>query len=338
LKITYQTYDLTLRHTFTISRGSSDVVTVLVVQLEHDGIVAYGETSPYGFYGQDLESVKRGIESIKPWFEQQDPMEYRLVLEEAGRRLGKNTQALCALDLALHDWVGKRLGVPVYHLFGLRATGIPPTTYTIGIDTIEKMTEKLREFPGFPIYKIKLGTDRDIDIVRALRKVTDAVFRVDANCAWTPSQTIENSRELAKLNVEYIEQPMPPQRLDEMADVFSRSALPLVADENSVVPEDVPNLRGRFHGINIKLVKCGGLQPALRMIALARTFGMKIMIGCMIESSNLCTAAAHLGSLVDYLDLDGPLLIGNDPFEGMKIDRGTITLPAAAGLGVSPKK
>lgn len=334
MKLSFRTFDLQLRHTFTISRGSSDVVTVLVVELDHDGIVGYGETSPYGFYGQDLASVRRDLESIEPWFTEQNPMEYRVVLEEAGRRLGKNTQALCALDLALHDWVGKRLSVPVYSLLGLRGEGIPPTTYTIGIDTIEKMTEKLREFPGFPIYKIKLGTDRDIEIVRELRKTTDAVFRVDANCAWTPKQTIEYSKELAKLNVEYIEQPMPPERLDEMDEVYRRSALPLVADENSVVPEDIADLRGRFHGINIKLVKCGGLQPALRMIALARTFGMRIMIGCMIESSNLCTAAAHLGSLVDYLDLDGPLLIGNDPFTGMTIERGAITLPLSAGLGV----
>lgn len=334
MKLSLKPFDLRLRHTFTISRGSSDVVPVLIAALEHEGITGYGETSPYGYYGQDMASVRAGIESLAPWLASQDPRAYRLLLAEAAQRLGKNTQALCAIDLAIHDWVGKRLGIPVYELFGLNNRGIPPTTYTIGIDTIEKMIAKLEEFPGFPIYKIKLGTDRDIEIVRALRKVTNAVFRVDANCAWTPEQTIENAKQLKDLNVEYIEQPMPPERLADMQAVYEKSALPLVADENCVLPEDVPNLRGRFHGINIKLVKCGGLQPALRMIALARTFGMKIMIGCMIESSNLCTAAAHLGSLVDYLDLDGPLLVGNDPFDGMKIDKGMITLSRAPGLGV----
>lgn len=334
MKIRFQSFDLQLRHAFTISRDTTRIAPVLVVSIEHEGFIGYGETSPYGFYGQTVASVRADLESIVPWLERQDPAEFRLVLSEALERLGGNTQALCALDLALHDWAGKRLGAPLYRMLGLGRRGLPPTTYTIGIDSIEKMIAKMKEFEGFPIYKVKLGTERDIEIVRALRAESDAVFRIDANCAWSPEETIENSKALAELGVEYIEQPMAPDRLDEMERVYRQSALPLIADENSIVPEDVPRLEGRFHGINIKLVKCGGIAPALKMIALARTYGMKIMIGCMIESSNCCTAAAHLGSLVDYLDLDGPLLIGNDPFEGMKIDRGEIELSDAPGLGV----
>lgn len=334
MKLSFRQYDLKLRHTFTISRGSEDVVPVWIVELEHEGVVGLGEVSPYKFYGQTLESVRADLESLIPWLEKQNPLEHRLLLEEAAQKLGANTQALCGLDLALHDWVGKRLGIPVYRLFGLRAAGLPPTTYTIGIDPIPKMVEKLKEFASFPVFKIKLGTKDDIEIIRALRKETKSTFRVDANCAWGVEETIANSRELKKLGVEYIEQPMPPGQLNAMAEVFAKSELPIIADENSVVPSDVPGLAGRFHGINIKLVKCGGLQPALRMIAMARTLGMKIMIGCMIESSLLCTAAAHLGSLVDYLDVDGPLLIGNDPFDGMKIRDGLIELPGAPGLGV----
>ncbi len=335
MQVSLRTHNLRLRHTFTISRGSQDVVPVLVMTLEHEGLTGYGETSPSGYYGQDLKTVRAALESILPWLERQDPRAYRLLLEEALERLGGNTQALCALDLALHDWVGKRLNVPVYELFGLRREPLPPTTYTIGLDAIPTMIAKLRAFDSFPIFKIKLGTDRDLEIVRELRRQTDATFRVDANCAWTAEQTVEYAHPLKALGVEFIEQPLPPDQIERMASVHERSALPLIADENCVVPSDVPSLRGRFHGINIKLVKCGGLEPALKMIALARALGMKIMIGCMIESSILCTAAAHLGALVDFLDLDGPLLIANDPFTGMTVGDGRINLPAAPGLGVS---
>jgi L-alanine-DL-glutamate epimerase-like enolase superfamily enzyme len=343
MKLTVDTFELRLRHTFTIARGSEDATLIVIARVERDGIEGIGETSPAPFYGHTAESVKANLESLAPWLATQDPMQYRLLLREAGERMKGDTHALCALDLAVHDWVGKRLGVPLYKLFGLRATDLPPTTYTIGIDAIPKMIEKMREFAGFPIYKIKLGTrmsegrDRDLEIVRALRAETDATFRVDANCAWSPEETIEKSKELAALGVEYIEQPMPRERLDAMAEVYAKSALPLVADENSIAPADVPGLAGRFHGINIKLVKCGGLAPALEMIAIARALGMKIMIGCMVESSNACTAAAHLGSLVDYLDLDGPLLVANDPFEGIKIERGRIELPRRPGHGAEFK-
>lgn len=334
MKISFQTFDLQLRHTFTISRGSEDVVQVLILSVEHDGIVGYGETSPTGYYGYSLAGAQKDLEELTGWLSDRNPAEFRLILAEAAERLGLHNQALCALDLALHDWAGKKLGIPVYRMFGLADRNLPATSYTIGIDTIEKMVEKLEEFGDFPIFKIKLGSDRDLEIVRALRRRTRSIFRVDANCGWSPEQTIEYSRELKSLGVEFIEQPLPPESLDAMEEVYAKSALPIVADENSILPKDVPGLAGRFHGINVKLVKCGGLQPALQMIGLARTFGMKIMVGCMIESSNCCTAAAHLGSQVDYFDLDGPILIGNDPFEGMKIDKGAITLPAGPGLGV----
>ncbi len=334
VKIRLHSLDLPLRHTFTISRGSQEVAHVLIVELENDGIIGFGETSPSGYYGQSVASVREDLESILPWLKGQNPLEYRLLLEEAAERLRSNTQALCALDLALHDWIGKKFGQPIYRLLGLRAGPIPRTSYTIGLDTIPKMTAKLREFAAFPIFKIKLGTREDVEIVRALRQESRAVFRVDANCAWSAEETIEKSRALKELDVEFIEQPLPPDKLDDMEKVFGESALPVIADENACVPSDIPRLAGRFHGINIKLVKCGGLQPALKMIAMARALGMKIMLGCMVESSNACTAAAHLGSLVDWLDLDGPLLVAEDPFDGMNIAEGRITLPDSPGLGV----
>lgn len=336
MRIAVRTADLRLRHTFTIARGSSDTVRVIVVELAHEGLTGYGECSPSSYHGQTPESVMDSLRELEPWLEERDPVDYRFVLEEAKARLEGNLQALCALDLALHDWIGKRHGLPIWKMWGLSAKAIPPTCYTLGLDSVPKVLEKLREFRDYPIFKVKLGREGDMEIVRALRKETKAILRVDANTGWTPAETIEKSRELKELGVEYIEQPMPPERNEEMAEVRAKSALPILADESSVKPEDVPNLRGLFDGINIKLVKCGGLQPALRMVALARTYGMKVMIGCMVESSCCCTAAAQIGSLADYLDLDGPLLIAEDPFKGMQIERGEIRLPDAAGLGVEP--
>ncbi len=335
MKLTLREYALKLRHTFTISRGSQDVVPILIAEIESEGIVGYGETSPNAYYGQTVATVREAIESVAPWFQTQNPFHFRTVLEEAQRRLNGNTQALCALDLALHDWVGKKLGAPLYQLLGLDFQKSPPTSYTVGIATISEMIAKLKEFEDFPIFKVKLGTPEDLEIIRALRNSTAAIFRVDANCGWGVEETLRKAEALKTLGVEFIEQPLPGEKLEEMEDLFGASALPLVADENSVVPTDVPELAGRFHGINIKLVKCGGIQPALRMIASARAFGMKVMIGCMIESSCACAAAAQLGPLADWLDLDGPLLISNDPFGGMKVEKGRIILSGAPGLGVT---
>ncbi len=335
MKLTSRVEHLKLRHTFTIARGSQDVSPVVIAEVEHDGITGTGEASPSGFYGETTGSVQAALERIAGWLASADPLCYRHLLEEAAGQLANDHAALCALDLAVHDWIGRKHALPLHRLLGLDPKRIPITSFTIGIDTIERMTAKLREAAQYPIIKIKLGTKNDIEIVRALRKESRATFRVDANCAWTPRETIEKSRELAALGVEFIEQPLPSDQLDAMDEVHAKSALPLVADESSVVPQDIPRLQGKFHGINIKLVKCGGILPALRMIHLARTFGMKVMIGCMIESSVCCTAAAQIGPLTDYLDIDGPLLITCDPYRGVEYNDGTLRLPEGAGLGVT---
>lgn len=335
MRLTTRIEQLKLRHTFRISRGAEDTVPVVLVELEHDGVVGIGETSPNKFYGDDAPTVERRIRELAPWLERQDPFERECLLEEAHQRLGRSRAALTAIDLALHDWLGRKLGLPLHRILGLTASRIPPTSYTIGIDTIETMVAKLREAAHYRVIKVKLGTPQDLEILRALRKETRAIFRVDANCAWTVPETIEKSRELKALGVELIEQPLPPDRLEDMSEVFAHSALPVVADESSLVPEDIPRLAGKFHGCNIKLVKCGGLAPALRMIHVARALGLKIMIGCMIESSLGCTAAAQLGPLVDYLDVDGPLLISNDPYRGVEYSSGDLRLPLSPGLGVT---
>jgi len=319
--------DLELRHTFTISRESQDVARVVIAEVDDGGVTGSGEASPSAFYDEDVDSIRQALDGIRDWAQSADLGAYRVFLEAAAERLGNARAALCALDTAVFDQVTRRLGVPLHRLLGVDPGRTPVSSFTIGIDTVERMVAKLHEARGYPVYKVKLGMPGDIEIVRALRKETEATIRVDANCGWTASETIEKSHELKALGVEFIEQPLPPGELDAMQEVFAKSALPVIADESSVVPRDVPKLPGRFHGINIKLVKCGGILPALRMVHLARTHGMRVMFGCMIESSVAITAAAQIGSLADYLDLDGNVLITNDPYRGVRNDAGRLVLP-----------
>ncbi|HVR74059.1 MAG TPA: dipeptide epimerase [Planctomycetota bacterium] len=335
MKLTHRTETLRLRHTFTISRESQDVVPVVIAEVRHEGIAGTGEASPNRYYAETAEGVETELAGLADWLEGKDPARFVHLLEEARERLGANRAALCALDLAVHDWAGRKAGLPLHRLLGLDPARLPRTSFTIGIDSKDRMVEKLREAAAYSIIKVKLGTREDLELVRALRKETRATFRVDANCAWSVRETIEKSAELKALGVELIEQPLPPEANEAMEEVHACSALPVIADESSIVPEDVPGLRGRFHGINVKLVKCGGIQPALRMIHLARAFGMRVMIGCMIESSVACTAAAQIGPLVDYLDIDGPLLITNDPYSGVEYAGSDLKLPAGPGLGVA---
>jgi L-alanine-DL-glutamate epimerase-like enolase superfamily enzyme len=326
-----------LRHSFGISRGSKAITETVVVRLARDGIVGIGESCPSAFYGHTAKSVAAALEGLRPWLADQNPHDSQALLRDALVRLDGARAALCALDVAWHDWLGKKSGMPVWKMLGLAPGPLPPTTYTIGLDSIEKMVEKIREFPNHPVFKIKLGRKDDLEIVRALRRETESPFRVDANCAWTAGETIEKSKELKTLGVEFIEQPLPRERLEEMERVFRESALPLIADENAELPEHVSALQGRFHGINVKLVKCGGMAPAVAMLKEARSLGMKTMLGCMVETSVLATAAAHLGSLADYADLDGPLLIAEDPFQGVQYNNGAMTLPEGLGLGVAER-
>ena len=318
--------EIHLRHTFTISRESQDVVRVVTVELEDGGLTGLGEASPSSFYGEDAEGVRGDLELLEELVSDADPLYYRDIIEQAAEVLGDRRGALCAFDTALFDLASRKLGAPLWRMLGLNPLRTPLTSFTIGIDSIEKMVEKLREARQYPILKVKLGTPQDIEIIRELRKETEAVFRVDANCGWTAGETIEKSAELKALGVEFIEQPLPPEELDAMEEVCRRSALPVIADENSIIPEDVPRLAGRFHGINIKLVKCGGILPALRMVHLARTLGLQVMFGCMIETSILISAAAQLGPLADYLDLDGNVLIEDDPYAGVENENGRLLL------------
>jgi L-alanine-DL-glutamate epimerase-like enolase superfamily enzyme len=336
MKLRVRTADLRLRHTFTISRSSRDVVRTVIVEVESDGIVGYGEASPSAYYGHTPESVAASLERARPILERADPLRWRSLIADLAP-LGDRA-AIAALDIAIHDWAGKRLGLPLHRILGLDPARMPPSSFTIGIDTTERMVEKAREAARFPILKVKLGTSRDLEIVGALRKATGATIRVDANGAWTPAEAVERSKALRDLGVEFIEQPLPADSIEAMAEVRRASALPLYADESAVTARDVPALAGRFDGIVVKLVKCGGILGALRMMEVARAVDLKVMIGCMIESSISISAAAQIGPLADHLDLDGAILIANDPFEGAANEHGTMILPEGAGLGVRPRR
>jgi L-alanine-DL-glutamate epimerase-like enolase superfamily enzyme len=327
-------YDLPLRHVFTISRGSSRTSPTLVVELQQDGKSGFGEAGESDFYGAAIDKMSAALERVRAQVEQTrlgDPAE---LWQELSPLLSSDTFAQCALDQAAHDLWGKVRGQPVWKLWGLRLENLPATDYTIGIDAIDVMLRKMQEFPGWPIYKIKLGTADDLGIVRELRKHTDAVFRVDANCAWNADETLRNAAALKELGVEFIEQPLPPDRWDDMKRVFAESALPIIADESCQREPDVERCAGHFHGINVKLVKCGGLTPARRMIARARKLGLKTMVGCMTESTVGISAIAQLVPLLDYVDMDGALLLAEDVATGVRLERGRVVYPDEPGCGV----
>jgi L-alanine-DL-glutamate epimerase-like enolase superfamily enzyme len=336
MKLAYQKFDLPLKHVFTISRGSVAVQETLVVQLAANGQYGYGEATTNSFYGATIPNMTATIESVRPLVERgscDEPLSLIAAIAEKLPAAKHAKFALNALDQAIHDLWGKLRGAPVYRLWGLSTEKIPASDYTLGIDTTEKMVAKLKEMPGWPVYKIKLGTADDLAIIRELRRHTDATFRVDANCGWTAEQTIEFAPVLKKLNVEFIEQPLPPEDVDGARRAFENSALPLIADENCITEEDVDRCAGRFHGVNIKLVKCGGLAAARRMVTRARELGLQVMAGCMTESTVGISALAQLLPLLDYVDMDGAVLLAKDIATGVRLDRGRCIYPNENGTG-----
>jgi L-Ala-D/L-Glu epimerase len=334
MKLTLSTFNLTTRHPFTISRGTTAVQPTLVVTLEQDGIRGYGESNDYPFYGCTLQNMAEALESVRGHLESRPIGDPAVLWQELDPRLSPNRFAQSALDQAAWDLWGKLRGAPVWKLWGLSLDHCPPTDYTIGIAPIETMVAKLREMPGFPVYKVKLGTKDDLEIIQALRRATDAVFRIDANCAWSIDETIEKSHRLKELGVEFIEQPMVRDNWRQMERVYRDSALPIIADESSQTEDDVARCEGLFHGINVKLAKCGGLTPAKRMLEDARCRGMTTMVGCFAESSVGISAAAQVAPLLNYADIDGILLIAQDIATGVTIDRGRIVFPNENGCGV----
>jgi len=335
MRMTLRPFELPLRHVFTISRGSTAVYRGLVVELQQDGVAGYGEAGESDYYGATVQNMMAALESVREQVEHWRLEEPESLWHALAARLASNRFAQCALDIAACDLWGKLRRSPVWRLWGLDlGNALPPTDYTIGLDSTEIMVAKLREFPEWPVYKVKLGCDRDLEIVEELRRHTDAVFRVDANCAWTYEETLAKACRLRDLGVELIEQPLPPDRWDDMHRLYLLSPLPLLADESCQTESDVDRCLGHFHGINVKLVKCGGLTPARKMLQRAKQLGLRTMVGCMTETTVGISAAAQLLPLTDYADLDGALLLAADIATGVKIERGRIFFPSTDGCCV----
>ncbi|MCK4237449.1 MAG: dipeptide epimerase [Candidatus Krumholzibacteria bacterium] len=336
MKITAVRAKLELRHAFRIARSTDEFRESVLVRLKQDDLEGFGEAAPSPRYGQTADSAQKALSSLSGdlltstgYIED--------ILENAREELGPQKAALAGLDIALHDLLGKRLGVPLYTIFGLNPERTPVTSYTIGIDTPEVIEEKVKEAEDFPVLKVKMGLENDHEIMETIRKLTDRPVRIDANEGWTKEEAQDKIHWLESQNVEFIEQPLPAANPDDIRRLAERVSIPLFADESVSGVEDIPQLMGAFDGINIKLMKCGGIREALKLIHTARACGMMVMIGCMIESSIGITAAAHLSPLVDYADLDGNILIRNDPAAGVGTRNGKLVLPEGPGLGVTLK-
>ena len=337
LRLAFDVVTLHTRHPFIIARGGRSEYQVVWVRVsDGDGTEGWGEAYPSSYYGESLEGVQAALTRVAAKLPD-DPFD----LEGAERRLvqliPESAATRAALSVAYHDLVGKRLGVPVWKLWGLDAKDAPQSSFTIGIDEPEKMRQKVAEAAAYPVLKIKLGTERDEAILKTIRDATNKPIRVDANAGWDQAKALRMLPILKDYGVELLEQPLPPADLDGLGVVRAASDIPVVVDESCLVATDIPKLAGKADGINIKLAKCGSLREALRMIATARAHGMKVMVGCMIETSIAITAAAHFTPLVDFADLDGAALTVDDPFAGASIDGGQIRLPDGPGLGVRRK-
>lgn len=333
MKLILRTYNLKLKHTFRISRKTIDFQPSLIVELQEDGISGFGEATSNPYYNISIEILQNDIEKFRAFIEttsNETPEEFWIKISPFFQN---NPFALCALDNAYNDLYARKKGKKLYELWNYEVDHNPLTNYTIGINSIENMVVKMKEFP-WPIYKIKLGTPEDIAIVTELRKHSDAIFRVDANCAWTVEETLLNAEILKKLGVEFIEQPLKANDWEGQREVFKNSVLPIIADESCIAEDDVAKCHNHFHGVNIKLMKCGGITPGRRMIAEAKRLGLKTMVGCMTESTVGISAIAHLLPELDYVDMDGALLLAEDIASGVTIKNGKTFYPDRTGMGV----
>lgn len=333
MKVRYKIFSLPFKYPFTISKGTKTHQPVFVVELEFMGIVGYGEAPAIAYYNIPVEQMAADLDQKKIFVEKfafSDPERYWHYLHHL---FPNNPFLVCALDIAAWDLYGKLKRKSLSQLWHLDMAAAPVTDYTIGIDSIEKMVAKMKEKP-WPVYKIKVGVENDIEMVKALRKETAAVFRVDANAGWTLEQALQKIPVLKELGVEMVEQPLAKDNWEGMKILYRESVLPLYADEACVFEQDVEKCHEHFHGINIKLTKCSGITPARRMITKARELQMGVMIGCMNESTIGSAAIAQLSPLLDKMDMDGPLLLAEDLATGLSYDYGKVTLANGPGLGI----
>lgn len=337
MKVSWERVVVETAHPFRISRSVRTGDELVWVRLELDGVEGWGEADPSAYYGETTGTVEAALAHLAGRIaEIEDPFRLEAIERDLRAMLGRNGAVHSAISSALHDWVGKRVGQPLWRLWGLDPTDAPLSSFTIGIDEPEVMAEKAREAAAYPILKIKLGSPDDEPRLRAVREAApDRTLRVDANAAWTPRSAVEGCAMCAEYGVEFVEQPLPPYRNADLAWVRDRSPLPIIVDESSIVSTDLPGLAGIVDGINIKLAKCGGPREAIRMVHTARAHGFRVMLGCMLETTLGIAPAAHVAPLVDYADLDGAALLRSDPFDGPHLDGGRIVLGDAPGLGVT---
>ncbi len=334
MRLSFRPYTLELKHVFTVAVHSRTTTPAVLTEIEYEGITGYGEASMPPYLGESQDSVIKFLSRVN-LTQFNDPFQLEKILNYIDSLAPGNGAAKASVDIALHDLIGKLLGKPWYQIWGFDPANTPDTTYTIGIDTPDIIRQKLAEAEPYNIIKIKLGRDNDREIVETIRSYTDKPLTIDANQGWTDKhQALDMIHWLNERNCLLIEQPMPKELIDETAWLTENSPLPTIADEALQRLADVPSLKGVYSGINIKLMKCTGLREAHKMLILARSLGMGVMLGCMTETSCAVSAAAHLSPLVDWADLDGNLLIDNDPFVGMKIVDGKITLNDWPGIGI----
>jgi L-alanine-DL-glutamate epimerase-like enolase superfamily enzyme len=326
-------YTIELKHTFTLATSSRTTTPVMMVEVEKDGIIGYGEASMPPYLGESQETAHAFLTKVD-MSRYPDPFFLVDILADIDRIAPGNPAAKAAVDIALHDWIGKSMGQPWYRLYGLNPANTPVTDFTIGIDTKEMVREKVEEARGFKVYKVKLGRDNDKEIIETMRSVTDKPLRVDVNQGWKDKEkALAMCEWLATKGVEFVEQPMPKEQLDDLKWLRARSPLPIIGDESVVRLPDIMKTLGAFDGINVKLMKCTGMSEAYKMILLAKSLGLKVMLGCMTETSCGISAATQLSPLVDWADLDGAVLIKNDLFDGATIVDGRITMPNGNGIG-----
>lgn len=329
---------LTLRHPFTIARGSKSTTDTFFVKLSTNDLAGIGEAAPSTRYGENADLLEKILKFLTLDGAPFTDIFHIESIDEALRADSRLTPSLCAaLNIACWDILGQIIGQPLYRLWGLDPGRMPVTSFTIAIDTPDVIRRKVREAEPYHILKVKQGLGNDRAIIEAIRAETDKPIRVDANEGWDRDEALTQIEWLAERNAEYVEQPLPADRLDDTHWLRERSPLPLIADESCLTSGDIPRIAGAFDGINIKLMKCGGLSEAMRMIHTARAHGLSIMLGCMVESSVAITAAAHLAPLVDYVDLDGHLLVTDDPYEGVTLEDGRLILPDRPGIGIRPR-
>ncbi|MGH7951568.1 MAG: dipeptide epimerase [Limisphaerales bacterium] len=337
-RIRVEKVHLELKHTWTIAGGSADFKENALVFYERDGLTGVGEAGHLTVGEHTAEKTLHAIGRLIPLYEGVDPFAFADLPDLAREISDATPPARAAIEMALMDWVGKKLNLPLHRLFGLNAARAPATSFSIGLDTPEVMQKKVREAGAFHIIKVKLGRPNDREIIEALRAVTDKPIRVDANEGWPDKETaIKKIEWLEKQNIEFVEQPLPRKMVEETRWLKERTHLPIVADESVFIARDIPAIAGAFSGINIKLMKAGGVLEALRMFQVAKAFNLDVMLGCMIETSIAITAAVQLQSLARWVDLDGNLLLNRDPFEGAAMNDGYWQPQDCPGLGVKPR-